>query len=310
MQMETSPTQQTQDVPPQIGGIIVSYHPSEELVAVVKAIRGQVTKLLIVDNASEAKGTEVFERLAGVDFEIIRNPENLGIATALNQGLAWARGHGLDWVLTLDQDTVCEADMVERMFDAYRASVGRERIAVLAPVHFDRKSGHLSAELSGLGTALVDCNYVMTSGNLVPLAIFDKIGTFDESFFIDYVDHDFCLRAKKNGLRVVLVPSARMGHNVGNLKRHSIAGLFSFFSHNYRPERHYYRYRNRIILYRRYFGSWIWHDQRFALGELVKVYLVEKDRWKKTKAMFRGTVDGLLNRLGPMGRPGKSAGSR
>ncbi|MCP6451585.1 hypothetical protein NL490_28250, partial [Klebsiella pneumoniae] len=35
---------------------------------------------------------------------------------------------------------------------------------------------------------------VMTSGNIINLSVFEKLGGCDERFFIDCIDHDLCSR--------------------------------------------------------------------------------------------------------------------
>ncbi len=81
------------------------------------------------------------------------------------------------------------------------------------------------------------------------------------------------------------------------IRQHKIGPLF-FFSHNYLPVRRYYRARNRLILYRRHFGSWLFQDQEFAIKDMVKILLVERQKWQKVKATVLGTIDGLLSRMG------------
>lgn len=284
-----------------ICGIIVTYFPSSDLLEVVEAIRGQVSNIVIVDNGSGVAANTLFEGFQRDGIEVVRNPENLGIAAALNIGVARARDLGSDWVLTLDQDSVCDPGMVQSMMTAYRElpESKKNRVGVLAPVYYARENGYVSSELRGFKRGeVIDQNYVMTSGNLIPILALSRIGPFADDFFIDYVDHDFCLRAKKCGYRVLLVADARMGHRVGNLRNHFLFGRFRFFSYNYSAERHYYRYRNRVKLYWRHFGSWVGQDQGFALRELIKLYLVESDRWVKTKAIIKGAGHGILGRSG------------
>jgi GT2 family glycosyltransferase len=43
----------------------------------------------------------------------------------------------------------------------------------------------------------------MSSGNLLNLAAFKQVGAYNESFFIDYVDHEYCLRLKKKRFSIL-----------------------------------------------------------------------------------------------------------
>ena len=52
-------------------------------------------------------------------IEVIFNEENLGIATALNIGVKEGLRQGYNWILTMDQDSKCSKDIVEKMFEVY-----------------------------------------------------------------------------------------------------------------------------------------------------------------------------------------------
>jgi rhamnosyltransferase len=282
--------------------VMVTYHPGPEVLASIAAVRPQVDRLVVVDNGSRPEAHACLEELRATgEIELISNPENLGVASALNIGFRWAMERGYAWLLTLDQDTICEPDMVEKLFFAFGADADPDSVGVLAPVHFDRETGYVSPHLRNLPAPVVRRRYVMTSGNLIPTRALLEVGWYDDDFFIEYVDHDFCLRAGKKGYRVLLVRDARMGHQLGQLKRHELRigpfGLW-FFSHNYAPVRRYYRARNRIHLYRRYFGWWMLQDFGFWTRDWMKIVLVEENRMAKLKAWWLGTFDGIFGRLG------------
>jgi len=280
-----------------ICGVIVTFNPDNSLLTGVNAALKACSELIVVDNGSINE--IVLSQIAQVEkIHIIKNQINLGIATALNQGVSWALENGFDWILTLDQDTIINDDMVPAMLAAYQIAADKENIAILAPVHYDKKTGYQSKYLQRLRGPYNSTDIVMTSGNLIPRNTFLKVGFYDDDLFIEYVDHDFCLRIRKAKLKILLVPNAKMAHELGDVKQHRFGPLF-FFSHNYAPSRRYYRARNRLVLYRRHFGlSWILHDQEFAIKDLFKIFLVERNRWKKVVATIMGTIDGILGRMG------------
>src|SRR5436853_244951 len=73
---------------PEIGAIVVTYHPDESVLENISALLGQVELLIIVDNAATAASRELLGRIhPRRETEIIFNAENRGIATALNQGV-------------------------------------------------------------------------------------------------------------------------------------------------------------------------------------------------------------------------------
>lgn len=277
--------------------MVVTYHPKLELEKNLEAISSAVRRIFVIDNGSTT-GLDILNRIeTRPKVTLLRLGYNLGIATALNRGVKLALDSGVDWVLTLDQDTFLRAESIGKMLEAYDIHPRKKQVGILAPFHYDRVSGYQSRYLRGLRGPYTTRQIVMSSGSLIPRATFEKVPFYDDDLFIDLVDHDFCLKVRKAGLEVIIVKEAQMAHSLGNIKRHSF-GPISFFSYNYHPERQYYRARNRVILYRRHFGNWVWQDQEFAVKDLIKVILVEENRWEKLKAIWQGTVDGILGRMG------------
>lgn len=276
--------------------IIVTYNPSHDFESNLKEISKVADHVVVVDNNSTDKWP--LSTCSEIkNLTLIENRYNLGIATALNSGVRKAFELGYDWVITMDQDTFISCEAIAKMFEAYELIEDKSDIGLLAPVHYDKKTGYQSRFIRGIRGPYTPREIVMSSGNLIPRSTFEKVGYYDDDLFIEYVDHDFCLRIKKKGLKIILVKDAQMGHSLGNIKVHKLGPLF-FFSHNYLAARRYYRARNRIVLYRRFFGLWIFQDQEFAVKDMFKILLVEDKKWQKIKATWLGTLDGLLARMG------------
>jgi len=274
--------------------IIVTYNPNGDFRKNLESLLSQVTAVLVVDNSLDLEAKHYLRTLKKeIPFELLENDLNLGIAAALNRGVAFALENKFDWVLTLDQDSSLSENYIKNMWMALSHATS-EKIGILAPVHFDRKTGYMSRNYAKIKGLIVEKDIVMTSGNLIPTSIFREVGTYDESLFIEYVDHEFCLRIKKNyGYKVVIVPNALLGHSLGDIRQHHWGPWF-FFSHNYLPVRRYYRARNRLFLYKKYFGWWILQDQEFAIKDMAKICLVEVNKGSKIWATIEGTLHGFL----------------
>src|SRR5690606_35623645 len=131
------------------------------------------------------------------------------------------------------------------------------------------------------------------SGALFSRAALDRIGLHDERLFIDYVDHDISLRARRAGFIVVKVFDTVLDHRFGASTPARFLGRRVYLS-NYSPTRQYYMMRNRVIMIRRYgMGRWFWLDAAYALKSWVKVLLCERDRPAKVRAALRGLIDGI-----------------
>ena len=81
-----------------IAALVVTYFPDQALPERLNRLREQVERLVIVDNGSDAASLVTLQRASdNVHVSVVRNAENLGIATALNQGIAiWRSGY--DWI--------------------------------------------------------------------------------------------------------------------------------------------------------------------------------------------------------------------
>ena len=117
-------------------GIVLFNPDTERLKENISAIAPQVRDVILVDNGSENL-TEITALTAEYsNITYVRNDKNEGLARALNQIVDKAEELGVSWVLTLDQDTVCQPDIIER----YDAMVRRakDNVAIITSKYRDR----------------------------------------------------------------------------------------------------------------------------------------------------------------------------
>jgi len=141
---------------------------------------------------------------------------------------------------------------------------------------------------------------VMTSGNLLNLAAYEKCGPFEEKLFIDYVDWEYCLRLRQCGYTIIRINRAVLEHPLGNASRESFLFLKGMATHHSHTRR-YYITRNRFYVWDRYkksFPGLCKSDMRSFRKELVKILLFEKDKMKKLKMVWRGYRDYKKGRFG------------
>jgi rhamnosyltransferase len=115
-----------------ICAIVVTYYPDSGFADRMERVAKQVSQIVIVDNRSEGESArriqEVVQRFG---IHLILNASNEGIAPALNAGVRWAESQGYRWVLTLDQDTLVEADMVSSLAQVFRSNPFPQQAAVI-----------------------------------------------------------------------------------------------------------------------------------------------------------------------------------
>ena len=276
-----------------VAAIIVSYNPDSNLFDSINLLLNQVEKVIIVDNGSKEKYVKYIKSINEDKIEIILNKENLGIATALNIGVRKALENGYEWILTMDQDSKASPDMVKKMFNVYNSINREERKDILSifPNFVDERIQSIEENSNMNSYEYVDAD--ITSGNLLRKDVFEKVGFFDDSLFIDLVDTDFCMRLNEKGIKMIKIRDAVLYHSLGESK--TIKGILgSFNTSNHSALRRYYMTRNRFYIWEKYKGLnsfTLNRDKKLFKKEFVKIILGEKDKVNKIKMVLRGYKD-------------------
>jgi len=280
--------------------VITTFHPQMSSVENIAKVRGQVEGLVVVDNGSSASSlASLRAAMREMDFTLIENGANLGIAAALNIGARWAESRAFDCVVFFDQDSTAAPGFIGALRLTYDSHPRREEIAIVVPRYLDREGGEVFIpRYTGHDGGPLE---VMTSGSFIPISIFKSCGGFREDFFIDQVDHEFGFRVREYGFIVVVSEKAVLLHGPGSPRDHSFMGLMRFRASHHNAMRRYYMTRNGIVMIRRYWNiypAWSRSAAKSLLILPVLVLLAEAQKWKKLRNILLGTVDALRGRLG------------
>lgn len=287
---------------------IVTYGPDPALLRrVVDSVQTQVGHVVVFDNGS--RSVDVAQLLDGrADVSVVASPVNVGLGAALNRACEKAAALGFAHVLLMDQDSVLAEGMVQTLGTALLALQQTEAVAAVGPQFRDSRSGTLApfvrfgfplnTKLRGAPGERVSCDFLITSGSLVPVAALQQIGAMDEGLFIDNIDMDWCFRAKRSGYALYGICDAQMVHSIGEELRPSRVKQDGVIVH--KPFRLYFINRNRVLLYRRAYtpGVWIAQDLPRLLLKLVGNALFLPQRWQRCRFMYKGLRDGLFGRTG------------
>jgi rhamnosyltransferase len=268
--------------------VIVTYHPDAGVGDRMRPLIGTVGAILFVDNCSQRDEIAALEPLLREDgVHLLQNERNVGLATALNQGFRWAADRGYAWVLTLDQDTEPTPAVVPEAARVL-AGQGDRRIAVIGAGYGDRTAAASSSSGS-------DVACVITAGAFHSLGAWQHLGGFRDDFFIDYVDFEFCLRARANGYAIVQASEPTITQSIGRPTRRRLL-IWPTLPTNHDRSRRYFITRNRVVVWRRYWRRerrWVASDFARFVRESVKIALFEEDRPGKLRAVVRGCRDGI-----------------
>jgi len=286
--------------------IIVTHHPDPEFQQGFAKIVDQVACVVIVDNASNSREKNILRSLArGNKAVLIENPRNLGSARALNQGMNQAIEQGYSWALTLDQDSQPESDLILHLAEIYLSHPRREEIGVIGAIGSRPKYRRTTSRYSDEPFLYREVEVVITSGSLLIVPVFRHVGPFRDDFFIDQVDHEYCLRLRAQGYRVLRSSKPLMRHAVGVPTRHCFLGIRLTCS-NHSPIRRYYITRNRLALYREYMCKdtyWIMRDLGHNWRECMKILLFEDRKCQKLLSTLLGCCHAIIGRMGKLQHP-------
>jgi rhamnosyltransferase len=285
--------------------VLVSYRPDvDALREALAAARPQVRTLVVVDNGSPG----IDAALAGTDTVVLRQDGNVGLARAQNVGIEWARDHGCSHVLILDQDSVPGPGMVEHLLAAWRRLSAANRVGAVGPRFRDPRE-HRDAPFVKVGFPMsrklwcdaanpdVECDFLISSGVLIPVTVLDDVGGMDDGLFIDNVDLDWSFRARSRGYALYGVCAATMQHRLGD-ERRAMPGGRQQVVHG--PVRLYFIMRNRVALYTRPHTPRVWvaQDLPRVVAKFFIFGVLVGPRRDNVRFMLRGLVDGIRGRSG------------
>jgi rhamnosyltransferase len=213
---------------------------------------------------------------------------------------------GATRVVFFVQDSVVPECFVEDLSAALSQMKSVTKACAIGPVFFDidknftypliklDKYGLRRRIIAQSEVSPIEVSMLISSGTLMNLDILKQVGLMNESFFIDYVDTEWCLRAISLGFKFYAVPSVRMGHSIGD---RSIS-LFGRHIPLHSSFRRYYRVRNATLMLK------LPHVPKLlAFRELCVVLaqqiffiaVVGSDRMGHASSLARGLYDGIMS---------------
>lgn len=229
--------------------IYATYNPQIELLKKsIQSITSQVDKIYIIDN-TPSKDTRL-DFFKNDKTEVIYLEENYGIAYALNIGIKKALQDQAYFIMLSDQDTYYPQNYVFNMLKVFLID---DKIAAVAPRFVDsNKKGRdgfigvvpviFKRFFPKSGTH--EIMQAISSGKILQAKYVRIIGMMEEMLFIDWVDYEWCWRARARGYKIVGNADVVIKHQLGDSSKN-----LGFREVNLRSHiRHYYITRNAFYL--------------------------------------------------------------
>ena len=279
--------------PPKIFVIILQFNNSQDTISclnsVLKVLRPNF-EIIVVDNASDSEHTDSIRRyaLSQSEIKLLKNINNLGYSGGNNIGIKYALENGADYVLILNNDTSVEPDILEKMVQLAEAD---HRIGIVGPlikegdkIFAGGKIKWLKSELEHLEYGVnKKPDYIPGSCMLIKKDVIEKIGLFDEKYYLYFEDADYSIRARKAKYKLAITSNTTIHHG-GSSSTKKLGN----------PQLLYYHYRNALYFNLKN-GAWyikilVWPwSLMIALKQIFKILL--RIHPEHSRSILKGVMD-------------------
>lgn len=217
--------------------IIVNYNTKKFIIPCLESIKKyapQETEIIVVDNASTDDSIAVTRnlKLKIKNLKLIESKENLGYAKAVNQGIKASTG---DYLFVLNPDTRLTSGAIDTLINLtlLHKSVTMIGPRLLNPDGYIQPSCYHEPTIWGAtkeyflnvkGSFVkfapksnypVKVDAVVGAAMFIPRQVINKVGMFNEKYFMYFEDLDYCRRVRLGGLSVYYLPKAQIYHEHG-----------------------------------------------------------------------------------------------
>ena len=223
--------------------------------------------------------------------------ENVGIAKAQNIGSSYVLDYSdATHIVFLDQDSTVPSSYPQDIANCFE-KIKRDftNLAFLGPSTENKETGKEYKSVIHKDHALSDDfiprRELISSGGCTTREVLEEVGLNDERLFIDYVDFEWCWRARSKGYICGFTPNVTIKHMVGQ-KTIYICGYTIIISS---PIRYYYQFRNHLWLSRRGYVPLQWKINHGIkhLARLIYFPILIKSGGKCWKYMVKGLAAGI-----------------
>lgn len=267
------------------GAIVVLYNPEGCDFEHIRDYAGRVTYTLIIDNSQENHLLELEKRIHvdGDTIVYLHFPENIGLCRAMNLGMRQLHDIGCAWVLQMNSDSFFNNSILD-IYREYIRTHDCNKIAALAPIYnTDRKERRQSGKIRKLKRC-------MTSGSYMNTEVFMEIGGYQDFLFVEGLDNEYCIRARRKGFEFVECGDAVLNHAPGETREFRILGRTVFRYGYHSPQRYYAQARALVWIVMKYRTA---YEFAFYCYKFLKIIFLFQHKKEFLLQYTRGTRDGF-----------------
>ncbi len=207
--------------------IIVLYEPQENEIFSVIEKASWFDYLIVYDN-SVTNHKNNFQKIENCCYK--HTGINNGLAVAYNFALNYCFDNQIDYLCVLDQDSSIDDKSVHTLFSFVNKF--DENVAIICPFVKYRDNDIVPSN------AVESVKWTINSGSILNVKLLLSNGIrYDEKYFLDRLDRDFCKQITQIGLKIMRVNKAVMRQQLGDIVNGKTV---------HSPLRNYYIFRNRL----------------------------------------------------------------
>jgi len=289
--------------------LIVTFNPEENFFnKFLFLCSKEFDNVVVIDNSSS--NIDLFdknENLENVFF--IKNNENIGIGSAQNIGIRHAIKNNATHFVFFDQDSKFDPGFLNNLLSKFNElKASGFKVAAVGPSLIDSESGNpipfityefgFKKRIVSKEKDVIKCFALLSSGTLTSVEVIERVGLYNEDYFIGYVDVEWCSRANAMGYFCYGLGSAILSHSLGDNRYYIGRNVVPMHS----PLRHYYLFRNAIFMLKSkvtplYFKI----NDLFQLFRSFIIYLIfGPDKLKRLNLIIKGIFHGIINKGGKL----------
>lgn len=274
-------------------GVVVIYNPEKEVIKNIRTYLPYLKKLYVMDN-SERMNESCIENLCKISNKIEYKffNCNMGIAYPINWVMKQLKED--DWLLTMDQDSY----FYEGTFSEYINVLPKlkDDVYAITPKIIYKNIFNLNKTEE---IQLKKVSKCIQSGAVFSVRIGKIVDGFNENFFIDAVDTEYCYKCNKNGYILYQNDSGVLIHKLGNKINNIKTKWLPFVLRQHNALRRYYIIRNNLYL-KDYYPDKKIRIMIYLFVGIVKIVLFDDDVKAKIKYIIKAYKDYKNNIVGKL----------
>lgn len=217
-----------------IRGLCVTlFNPKQQDIDNLLNMSNNFDYVLIYDNTEDESKIINFKHSEKVI--VFSEKRNNGLSVAFNTCISKANEVGVDLLMFFDQDSRFSSVNIDKLFSVMEEKMKGEKVGMIGPT-IDYQNNNIK-----VSNEFIKKDWLITSGSILNMNLVKEGLSFDENYFINYIEPDVCSDIKKMGYTIYEYSGVVLVQELGC--KHLFLGK-QINIHN--PLRNYYGHRNRL----------------------------------------------------------------